>query len=469
MTTSEGTTTTTRRLPSGFVWGVSTASYQIEGGTEEGGRGKSIWDTFSHTPGNIVRGDTGDIACDAYNRLDSDLDLLADLGVGAYRFSVAWPRVQPSGSGAVNEEGLDYYRRLVDGLLGRGIKPMATLYHWDLPQTLEDAGGWPSRETAGRFADYAAIMARALGDRVAMWITLNEPQVSAHLGYRLGIHAPGRKNSAAAAAATHHLLLGHGLAVAALRGELAGEVPVGITLNLTVGRAETAEAKEVAEKIEAETNRIFLDPVISASYPTGMVRPLMLPGDDVIRDGDLATIGAPIDMLGVNYYQPFTVGLREMDEELRRGEERVDGHPGVVAIKSDRLARSAMGWAIDPHSLHDLLVTLHTRAPQLPLYVTENGMAAEDYVDPEGGVDDYDRIAYLRGHIDAAARAVEEGVDLRGYFVWSFLDNFEWAAGYQKRFGLYFVDYGTQRRTAKASAAFYKRVIRDNAVPVPES
>ncbi len=458
-------TTAARRFPSGFLWGVATSSYQVEGGASAGGRGLSVWDTFSHTPGKTRRGDTGDIACDAYHRLDSDLDLLTELGVGAYRFSVAWPRIQPDGTAAVSASGLDYYRRLVDGLRDRGIEPVLTIHHWDLPQPVEAAGGWPARETAQRFADYAAILGRALGDRVTRWITINEPQVVANLGYRLGIHAPGRRDPAAAAAATHHLLLGHGLAVAALRSELPASAQVGITLNMTFVRAAAAAAQGAAAKIEAESNRLFLDPVIAGRYPSDLARPVLLPSADAVHDGDLAAIAAPIDFLGVNYYRPTTVGLRGPEEELRRGEDRIAGHPGLVTVAADSLARSAMGWLIDPEGLHDLLVWLHGRAPGLPLYITENGMAAEDYIDPEGGVDDSDRISYLHGHLDAAARAIEEGVDLRGYFCWSFLDNFEWAEGFQKRFGLVYVDYATQRRTPKASAGFYTGVIRANALP----
>ncbi|HEY7146570.1 MAG TPA: GH1 family beta-glucosidase [Streptosporangiaceae bacterium] len=457
--------TAARRFPEGFLWGVATSSYQVEGGVSAGGRGVSVWDTFSHTPGKTRRGDTADIACDAYHLIDTDLDLLAGLGVGAYRFSVAWPRIQPCGTGPANAEGLDYYRRLADGLRDRGIEPVATLYHWDLPQAIEEAGGWPARDTAGRFADYAAILGKALGDRVSRWITINEPQVVANLGYRLGIHAPGRRDPVAAAAATHHLLLGHGLALAALRSEAPAAVQAGITLNMTFVRAATEAARPAADRIEAEANRIFLDPVITGRYPGGVARPVLLPADGVVRDGDLAVISAPVDFLGVNYYRPVTVGLRADEDELRRGEDRADGHPGVVTVSPDSLTRSAMGWLIDPEGLHDLLVWLHQRAPGLPLYITENGMAAEDYIDPEGGIDDSDRIAYLHGHLDAAARAIEEGVDLRGYFCWSFLDNFEWGEGFQKRFGLIFVDYATQRRTPKASAAFYSRVIRDNALP----
>ncbi len=445
--------------------GVATAAYQVEGGAGQGGRGPSIWDTFSHTPGKVRRGDTGDIACDAYNRLDSDLDLLASLGVRAYRFSIAWPRIQPVGSGSVNAEGLDYYKRLVAGLRERDIEPLATLYHWDLPQPLEDAGGWPLRETAERFAEYAAIVARGLGDGVSRWITVNEPFVVANHGYRTGVHAPGRADEAAAAAATHHLLLGHGLAVQAMRAELDAESQVGVTLDLTVVRATTDQAKAVAEEIEAESNNVFLDPLLVGTYPAGIVRASLLPSPELIMDRDMAVISAPIDFLGVNYYAPRTVGLRDENDELRRGEVRISDHPGAVTVTGEGVASTAVGWPIDASGLYDLLVQLHGRAPDLPLYITENGMAAEDYVDPEGSVRDYERISYLRDHLAAAARAIEIGVDLRGYFCWSFLDNFEWAEGYQKRFGLVYVDFGTQRRTPKASADFYRQMIAANAVP----
>jgi beta-glucosidase len=464
MTNDPAHAVTGRRFPDGFLWGVASAAYQVEGAVSEGGRGPSVWDTFSHTPGKVFHGDTGDTACDGYHRLETDLELLSELGVGAYRFSIAWPRVQPAGSGAMNPEGLDYYRRLVDGLRDRGIEPMATLYHWDLPQPLEDLGGWPSRETAERFGEYAAMVARALGDGVARWITLNEPQVVANLGYRLGIHAPGRADDAAAAAATHHLLLGHGLALQALRAELTSGADIGITLNMTAVRPICGEAKAVAEEIEAETNKIFLDPVLGGGYPSGVVSARLLPPPGFVIDGDLGLISAPIDFLGVNYYRPNTIGWRDPDEPLLRGEERIEGHPGAVSVTPDGTAHNSMGWPIDAGGLYELLVSLKARVPKLPVYVTENGLAAEDYVDPEGGVDDFERIAYLTEHLEASARAIEEGVNLRGYLYWSFLDNFEWAAGYQKRFGLVFVDFGTQRRIPKASARFYSKVISNNAL-----
>ncbi|HTW99085.1 MAG TPA: GH1 family beta-glucosidase [Acidimicrobiales bacterium] len=453
------------RFPQGFVWGVATAAYQVEGAVHEDGRGRSIWDTFSHTPGKVRHGDTGDIACDSYHLVERDLDLLSELGVGAYRFSIAWPRILPSGSGPVNQAGLDHYRRLVESLLDRDIAPVVTLYHWDLPQPLEDGGGWASRDTAARLADLAAVVATALGDGVSRWITVNEPWVVANLGYRWGIHAPGRKEDAAASAATHHLLLGHGLALAALRAELPPGTPVGVTLNMTVVRAADERARAAAEQVETFHNWVYLDPLITGSYPSDLPAE-QLPAPQLIRDGDLATISAPIDFLGVNYYSPETVGFRAPGEELRRGEDwRSDSMPGIVTVVGEGVARTATGWPIDAEGLYELLLMLHKRAPGLPLYITENGMAADDYLDPEGAVDDEERIAYLRDHLAAAARAIADGVELRGYFCWSLLDNFEWAEGYSKRFGLVFVDYATQRRTPKASAAFYSHVVRSNALP----
>jgi beta-glucosidase len=452
-------------FPDGFLWGVATAAYQVEGAVTEDGRLPSIWDTFSHAPGKVYRGDTGDIACDLYHRFEHDLDLLSELGVRAFRFSLAWPRILPSGSGAVNQAGLDFYRRLIAGLLDRDIQPVATLYHWDLPQALEDAGGWPSRETALRLGDFAAVVGRALGDGVARWITLNEPWVAANLGYAMGIHAPGRRDPAAATAATHHLLLGHGLALEALRAEVPSGTPIGITLNMTAVRSTHEKALAYAEEFEAAHNWLYLEPVLNGRYQDEALPVGKLPAPELVLDGDLARIGAPIDFLGLNYYNPITFSWREPGDELRRGEQRRDDGPGVIEVVADDVPLTASGWPIDASGLYDLLVELRRRAPHLPVYVTENGMAAHDYVSPEGVVDDLERIDYLRQHLAAAARAIADGVDLRGYFCWSLLDNFEWAEGYSKRFGLVYVDYPTQTRTPKSSARFYSRVVRANALP----
>ncbi|HEX2729571.1 MAG TPA: GH1 family beta-glucosidase [Rubrobacteraceae bacterium] len=454
-------------FPDSFLWGTATAAYQIEGAVNEDGRGASIWDTFSHVPGKVMHGDTGDIACDHYHHLDEDLDLMAELGMKAYRFSIAWPRIQPDGSGAANQKGLDFYRRLVDGLRRRDIEPMLTLYHWDLPQALEDRGGWTSRETSERFADYAGVMYEALSESVRFWITLNEPWVASWLGHGYGVHAPGHADPAKALSATHHLLLGHGLAVNAMRSAASSgdENHLGITLNLhpaLPGRDREADA-EAARRVDGQANRLFLDPIFRGEYPEDILshyreRGLQPPP---IHDGDLDIIAGDLDFLGVNYYFRHTVrdapegGPAEMpffDLDAR----------GIIPHDAEK---TAMGWPVDPEGLTQILVRIKEEYADIPIYITENGRAVHDYVDPEGGVDDEERVSYLDAHFRAAHEAVQRGVDLRGYMVWSFLDNFEWAEGYSKRFGLVFVDYGTQRRIPKASARWYADVIRRNGLP----
>jgi beta-glucosidase len=456
-----------RRFPPGFLWGAATSAYQIEGAVHEDGRGQSIWDTFSHTPGKVRGRDTGDIACDSYHRVDEDLALLSELGVGGYRFSIAWPRIQPTGRGAVNERGLDYYRALVAALRDRGIRPVATAYHWDLPQALEDEGGWANRETAERFAEYAHLLAEALGDGVSMWITLNEPQQAANQGYRVGTHAPGKTDYGLAAAATHHLLLAHGLALEAMRSALPGRVPIGISLDVHPVRPVSDDALDAVAALDAEHNRIFLEPVLHGTYPA-LARAELLPPAELIEPGDMRTISAPIDFLGVNYYSPYYIGLGDWDD-LRRGESPLPGHPGLVNYVPPELPRTAMGWLVEPNGLYDTLVALDREAPRLPLYITENGCASDDYVTPEGEVNDLERVEYLRDHFDAAWRAIQDGVNLAGYFPWSLMDNFEWARGYQRRFGLYFVDFGTQRRLAKRSALFYSEVVRAGELPLSDA
>jgi len=457
-------------FPAGFTWGAATAAYQIEGAVDVDGRGPSVWDTFSHTPGKVRGGDTGDIACDSYRRYPEDADLLRSLGLLDYRFSISWPRVIPDGAGQVNQAGLDYYKRLLDALGERGIAPAATLFHWDTPQALQDRGGWSNRDTALRLADYAAVVGEALGDRVKRWITLNEPLVVAHNGHRIGVHAPGLRDDAAAAATTHHLLLGHGLAAAALRASVPG-AEVGITLNLTPVRVTnddsgSAEALEQARLVaDASQNGMFLDPILFGRYPEHAPAS-QLPPAELIADGDLQTIAAPIDFLGVNYYQP--VHLRAGDPaNLRQGEKSPqEGISGdVVEFHPDGLEQTNMGWLIDPEGLYELLLRVSKDAPGLPLYITENGCAAEDYVDPNGVVNDLERVKFLHLHLDACARAIKDGANLAGYYVWSLLDNFEWGYGYQKRFGIVFVDFATQQRIPKASAVFMAEVARDNAIP----
>jgi len=460
----------TLHFPPGFQWGTATASYQVEGAVKVDGRGRSIWDTFSHTPGKVHDGDTGDVACDHYHRLDHDLELMARLGLGAYRFSVAWPRVQPTGRGPVNVAGLDFYSRLVDGLLERGIAPVATLYHWDLPQELEDDGGWPHRDTARRFGQYAALVGEALGDRVHTWLTLNEPWCAAYLGYADGEHAPGRREPAAALAAAHHLNLGHGLAVQALRATVSRDAQVAVTLNLHQVRPDTdgADDLDAARQVDAVANRVWLGPMLDGGYPQDLFDDTAEVTDwSFVHDGDEETIAQPIDLLGLNYYNPARVrrftGEPGPDTAGRGG----PGGPWVgcddVEFVQQPGPYTQMGWPIDATGLEEMLLRLHRDHPGLPLVITENGIACDDRVEA-GQVHDDDRIAYVHQHLAAAHRAIEAGVDLRGYFLWSLMDNFEWAHGYGKRFGITHVDYDTQRRTPKDSALWYRDVIAANGV-----
>ncbi|MFF0559537.1 GH1 family beta-glucosidase [Streptomyces sp. NPDC020472] len=449
--------TTPLRFPEGFRWGTATAAYQIEGAAAEDGRGPSIWDVFSRTPGKVRNGDTGDIAADHYHRVDEDVALMRRLGVTDYRFSIAWPRVQPTGRGPAVREGLDFYRRLTDTLLEAGIRPVATLYHWDLPQELEEAGGWPHRETAYRFAEYAHVMADALGDRVATWTTLNEPWCAAFLGYGNGVHAPGRTSDLAALRAAHHLNLAHGLAARALRGAAPGAAEVSLTLNLHAVRArsQAPEDLDAARRIDAVGNRIFLDPVFHGRLPEDLVRDTAAVTDwSFVRDGDLATAAAPIDSLGINYYSPAVVaaGTSESPSPWAGAERHVRFEPAPGP-------RTAMDWPVDADGLHELLVRLRDELPGVPLVITENGAAYDDYADPSGNVKDPERVAYLHAHLAAVHRALADGADVRGYFLWSLLDNFEWAYGYSKRFGIVHVDFATQRRTLKDSALWYAEVI----------
>jgi len=453
------------RFPSDFRWGVATAAYQIEGAVAEDGRTPSIWDTFSRVPGAVVNGDTGDQACDHYHRSDDDVALMADLGVGWYRFSVAWPRVRPDG-GPANPAGLAFYDRLVDQLLARGIEPWLTLYHWDLPQALEDAGGWTQRDTAERFAEYAVTTHDALGDRVSVWSTHNEPWCAAFLGYSAGVHAPGRRDGADGLRAAHHLLLGHGLATTELRAR--GADTLGITLNLTV--ADPADPDDPADvdaarRVDALQNRVFLDPITRAEYPQDLLDDTEHLGwTDVVLDGDLETIAAPIDVLGVNYYHGDSVTARFGDG--RTGSSPFVGSQVSTTIRD--LPLTAMGWEVQPEGLTRLLLRLHEEHPDLPLVVTENGAAYDDVVGPDGTVDDPDRLAYIADHLRAVHAARAAGADVRGYFAWSLLDNFEWAEGYARRFGLVHVDYASQRRTPKASARWYAEVCRTGIVPGTE-
>ena len=435
------------RFPAGFVWGAATSSHQIEGSPAADGRGPSIWDTFSHTPGRTFSGDTGDVACDHYARLESDLDLMAALNLGAYRFSVAWPRVQPSGEGIPNSAGLDFYDRLVDGLLERGIEPWLTLYHWDLPQALEDRGGWPEREIVPRFAEYARIVVDRLGDRVRSWITLNEPWVFTFVGYGDGRHAPGRRDWPAALLAAHHAHLAHREAVAVIRAGSPG-AQVGISLNLAPVEAATEAVGDVtaARLHDGALNRWWLDPIFGRGYPLDMIAafgPLLRAVDARELDGG----APPLDFLGVNYYSRALMAAPSRD--------RPQGGPLALVAAAPTLPVTAMGWEVDPDGLRRLLVRLTGQYAPAALAITENGAAYPDVVSSDGSVVDADRLQYLRDHVAAAADAIDEGVPLVAYFAWSLLDNFEWAEGYAKRFGIVHVDYATQRRTVMASGEWY--------------
>jgi beta-glucosidase len=457
-------------FPAGFSWGAATAAYQVEGAATADGRGRSVWDTFSHTAGKVRGGDTGDIACDSYHRYAEDADLIKSLGLSAYRFSISWPRILPvgeGGKGAVNQAGLDYYKRLLDTLGERGISSAATLFHWDTPQALQDKGGWASRDTALRFTEYASIVGEALGDRVSKWITVNEPHVVAHIGHRIGVHAPGLTDNDVAAAVTHHLLLGHGLAAAALRAVIPAGSEVGIALSVSpvrVDRDASQELQHAARVTDASSNGLFLDPLLYGRYPEHALAEV-LPPTHLIHDGDMETINARLDFLGMNYYRPTHLRHGDQSRLLRGEEPALPGLDGIVQFDPAELEHTNMGWLIDPEGLYDLLMRMSKDAPGLPLYITENGRAAEDYQGPDGTVNDVERIKFLHQHLHAAARAVSDGANLAGYYVWSLLDNFEWAYGYQKRFGIVYVDFATQNRIPKASAGFYAGVVRANAVP----
>ncbi|MFD6100299.1 GH1 family beta-glucosidase [Nocardiopsis flavescens] len=446
-------------LPPHLLFGTATAAYQIEGGVHEGGRGPSIWDTYSRTPGRVARGESGDVACDHYHRYPEDIGLLADLGVDLYRFSVAWPRVQPTGAGTPNPEGLDFYDRLVDTVLAAGIEPALTLYHWDLPQALEDTGGWRVRDTAHRFAEYARIVADRLGDRVGRWITLNEPFCTAFVGHAVGRHAPGTREGTPALAAAHHLLLAHGLAVGELRAAGAGDV--GITLNPDHLVPATDSAADLAAVERARTlhNRVWLDPLFTGAYPDNEKEVWGdLADHSYRRDGDLDVIGRPLDFVGVNYYRP--IKLRDAPHTEPDPAARTAVDIGTEQVAYEGVRHTTMGWPVVPETFTEMLVDLDRRYPGLPpIYITENGSAEEDRPDEDGRVRDTDRISYLHDHLTALGAAIDAGVDVRGYFVWSLLDNFEWAYGYDRRFGLVRVDYDALTRHPKDSYHWYRGLL----------
>lgn len=461
-------------LPPGFILGVATAAYQIEGGAREDGRGPSIWDTFSHAPGNIADGATGDVAADHYHRLETDLDLMASLHLDAYRFSISWSRVMPSGEGATNERGLDFYSRLVDGLLARGIKPIATLNHWDLPQHLEDRyGGWRGRETAIAFERYAEVMGAALGDRVAIWSTHNEPWNNSFAGYGSGVFAPGIQNHADALKAAHHLNLAHGLGVAALRRTTTNpDAQISVVLNIFRIEAETPEDAEAARRFDAVANRVFTGPMLRGEYPADLLEDMRTFTDwGFVLPGDLETCHQPIDQLGINYYEVMHVRLnRDFDPATERaGGTAFPGSERIELVRREDLGRTAMDWGIEPRGLEDHLVALSKEFPGLPIMVTENGAAFADTVSEPNGpplVLDRDRTQFLIDHVTAVHRARERGADVIGYLAWSLLDNFEWAEGYGPRFGIVRVDYETLERIPKLSSHWLAEMCATRVIPL---
>ncbi|HEY9683345.1 MAG TPA: GH1 family beta-glucosidase [Oculatellaceae cyanobacterium] len=433
-------------FPRGFVWGTATASYQIEGACDADGKGRSIWDTFTHTPGKIHKDEVGDVACDHYNRYVEDVALMQHLNCKAYRFSISWPRIFPNGHGQINPKGLEFYDRLVDEMMQRGIEPYITLYHWDLPQALQEKGGWANRDTAGYFADYSAAVVKRLGDRVSHWITLNEPWASAHCGNVLGEHAPGLKDKRLGLAVAHHLLVGHGLALSAIRGS-DSRAEVGIALNLypTATDSQSPEALKSAEDDWNRNGRWFLDPIFRGCYP-----PIIYEenGADAVpaQPNDFALIGQKIDFLGINYY------FRHLHNE----NGRVEKVPGSE--------HTDMGWEVHAPSLRDLLNRINADYKLPPIYITENGCALQDHLTETEHVHDNKRIKFIHDHLVELRRAMRDGVVVRGYFVWSLMDNFEWSFGTSKRFGLVYVDFKTQRRYVKDSGFWFAKVVQRNEV-----
>jgi beta-glucosidase len=450
-------------FPEGFLWGAATSAYQIEGGVDRDGRGSSVWDIFTQQPGAIRDGTDGDVAVDHRSRFREDVQLMAWLGLNTYRFSVSWPRVQPDGRNAVSQQGLDFYDALVDELLAHDIEPMVTLFHWDLPYQLQESGGWAARETAERFADYAGIVHARLHDRVGQWVTVNEPRTHAFVGHAAGVHAPGLQDYGHACAAVHHQLLGHGLAAQAIRAtDPDAEVGFAPDPAPVIAQGDRPEDHDIARRVDGLVNRLFLDPVLLGRYPADVREDLRAYlGDDLVLAGDEKIIGQPLDFLGVNYYRPYLVQAGEMpaagQPSLWPGAEHAE-----FLTNGDPLTDN--GWIIEAPGLTDLLVSIHRRYPAPPMYITENGAAYND--EPvDGAIQDDRRIRYLDEHLRAVHAAIRQGVDVRGYMVWSLLDNFEWEQGYSMRFGLVHVDYETLERTPKASAGWYRDVIEANALP----
>jgi len=441
-----------KQFPPGFLWGAASAAYQVEGAAAEDGRGASVWDVFARLPGKVANGETGETACDQYHRLEADLDLIASLNLKAYRFSVSWPRVFPTGRGAVNSAGLDYYERLVDGLLSRGIAAMVTLYHWDLPQALQEEGGWAQRDVAFHFADYAGVVHQVLGDRVSHWVTVNEPWCVAFLGYRDGLHAPGLSNEKAALAAVHHQLLAHGLAMQRLRADgLRGVIGPALNLVSEVPASEAPADIAAAKRLDGIENRLFLDPLFRGQYPGDIIDFYRSVSDFAfVRDGDLAVISEKIDYL-VDNFNGRHIARADPDDPQRGA---LFTYPGQK--------RTAVGIGINPEGLLDVLLRVNAEYTRLPIYVTETGIALDDMVDSTGTIRDRDRIDFYVDHLRAVREAISQGVDIRGFFAWSLLDSFEWAMGYSPRYGLVYVDFKTQMRIPKASALWYRQIVEHN-------
>jgi beta-glucosidase len=444
-------------FPPNFVWGTATAAYQIEGATQEDGKGVSIWDTFSHTPGKVVNGNTGDVACDHYHRWREDIRLMRDLGVNAYRFSLAWTRVQPDGRGRINEKGLEFYERLIDGLLEAGIAPWTTLFHWDLPQALEDAGGWTNRDTSYRFAEYAHIVAERLGNRSAGIMTLNEPWVFSILGYAVGSHAPGKTDLGSAFKTAHHALLAHGLGVKAIREACNAPVGVALSLSSCEPASDSSADERAAGAMDELVNGLFADPIFGKGYPN-VVEPFLPAFPEGFAD-DLPVIAQPLDFLGVNYYFRFV--LREPSSQTApeglSAMLRFAGIPVEVVPASQRgNPVTGFDWEVYPPGLQRQIQRVHDRYQPPAIYITENGATYPDTVEPDGSINDVERQRYFETHLEVCGKLIEDGVPLRGYFAWSLMDNFEWAEGYSKRFGLYHVDFETQQRTLKRSGAWFR-------------
>lgn len=453
----------TASFPPDFLWGAATSAYQIEGAAHEDGRGLSVWDRFVTLPGAIYQGQTGEVAADHYHHMEEDVALMAQLNLNAYRFSLAWPRILPQGAGAVNERGLDFYDRLVDTLLAHGIRPLATLYHWDLPLAMQDRGGWLSRDTAYAFADYAEIVARRLGDRVDLWLTHNEPWCSAYLGYALGIHAPGLRDKQLAVNVGHHVLLSHGLAVQRMRAHLTPQAQVGIAIDFypvyaADNRPETLLAVKQAD---AFRNLWFLDPIFRGRYPDGLFSDMGV-GAPEIHEGDFSIIATPLDFLGVNYYSRMLV---RGHINMQAAEHTVPDETYETIARVPGASYTEMGWEVFPDGLANILTRIYREYAPKALFVTESGAAFDDQWDGNGNIHDQQRVDYLREHIQTVAGVIRQGVPIKGYIVWSFLDNFEWSEGYRKRFGLVYVDYATQRRVIKESGLWYASFVGSQRHP----